>query len=197
MLGVLWAQVREARGQSNTPDTAPNTTPDTTSKTTLRGVALVIGQSKYKHLTPLPNPAHDADQLEALLNQLGFETNTVTNRKVRRLRRDIDYLSEDAEEADVVLLYYSGHGVEVDGVNYLVPVDVNINETLVDARDLININETLERLSKRAEIVIILLDACRDNPFPDGARVQITRLKAGSSILAAGSVGERGRSILR
>ena len=90
----------------------------------------------------------------------------MTNWKARRLRRDIEYLIEDAEEADVALLYYSGHGVEVDGVNYLVPIDVKVSETLIDSGSLINLNETLDRLSRRAGGYHFT--RCADNPFPMG-----------------------------
>ena len=158
----------------------------------LRGVALIIGQSKYKHLTELPNPVNDADKLDKLLTQLGFETTTVEDRKLRRLKRDIEYLVEDSAEADVALLYYSGHGIEVAGVNYLIPVDVKVSNAAVNARKLINLNEVLERLSRRAKVVIILLDACRDNPFPEGTQIRGSAAIEVEGDQAKGQEEERG-----
>src|SRR5690349_9151818 len=74
----------------------------------LNGVALVIGQSEYEHITPLPNPANDAREIVKLLTDLGFDARSVTDRDATRLKRDLERFAEDAEEADVALIYYSG-----------------------------------------------------------------------------------------
>ena len=78
-LSISWGQSGDIQNRAGDLNSEP--------ETPLRGVALVVGQSKYRHLSALPNPARDAGRLEKLLTQLGFETNTVTNRKARRLRR--------------------------------------------------------------------------------------------------------------
>ena len=92
----------------------------------LRGVALVIGQSDYENIPKLPNPEHDARAIEEMLDSLGFETDVATDRDARKLRRDLEGFVEDAEGADVAIIYYSGHGIEAGGENFLVPVDADV-----------------------------------------------------------------------
>jgi hypothetical protein len=75
----------------------------------LRGVALVIGQSEYEHLSPLPNPENDADAIEALLGDLGFDSVRRANRNAETLARDLERFAEDAEDADIAVVYYSGN----------------------------------------------------------------------------------------
>jgi len=98
----------------------------------LKGVALIIGQSDYKHVGKLPNPENDARAIEEMFDKLGFETNVVTNRDARKLRRDLEGFVDDAGGADVAIIYYSGHGIEAGGENYLVPVDADVS-SLSDA----------------------------------------------------------------
>ena len=73
----------------------------------LRGVALVIGQSDYSHVAPLANPKNDARDIEKLLEDLGFDVTGVTDRDSRKLKRDLERFAEDAEGADVAVIYYS------------------------------------------------------------------------------------------
>ena len=93
----------------------------------LKGVALVIGQSKYEHIAPLANPANDAREMVKLLSDLGFDARSVSDRDAAKLRRDLERFVEDAEGADVAFLYYSGHGIEAGGENWLVPVDADVS----------------------------------------------------------------------
>ncbi|MCO5073986.1 MAG: caspase family protein [Rhizobiaceae bacterium] len=139
----------------------------------LHGVALVIGQSDYEHVSRLPNPENDARAIEDLLNDLGFETSLAENRDLRRLRRDLDRFVEDAEEANVAVLYYSGHGIEAGGQNFLVPVDADTS-SLDNAEDaLIPVIDILNRLKETVPVTIVILDACRDNPFPTAATLRV------------------------
>jgi len=135
----------------------------------LRGIALVVGNGDYDHLAPLPNPAGDARAIEELLARLGFDTNLASDRNARRLARDLDDFVEDAEGADVAILYYAGHGIEAGGENYLVPVDADISSLAAAAEKLVPVSGYLARLRRQAAVVIVLLDACRDNPFPADA----------------------------
>ncbi|MER9073724.1 caspase family protein [Mesorhizobium sp. M0904] len=91
----------------------------------LKGVALIVGQSKYQHIAALPNPANDARDIAKMLTDLGFDARSVTDRDAAKLKRDLERFAEDAEDADVALIYYSGHGIEAGGENYLVPVDAD------------------------------------------------------------------------
>lgn len=137
----------------------------------LHGVALVIGQSAYRQLQPLPNPANDAREIGNLLSGLGFDVDTLADGDMRRLDRALSRFEEDAAEADVALIYYSGHGIEAGGENFLVPVDAAPPDANGAAKDLVAIGPILERLRKAVPIVIVLLDACRTNPFPPGTVV--------------------------
>src|SRR5690606_21913802 len=134
----------------------------------LDGVALVIGQSAYEHVPALPNPANDAREMVKLLTDLGFDANSVTDRDARRLRRDLERFVEDAAEADVAFLYYSGHGIEAGGENWLLPVDAGHSSLDSASESLVALSEVLDELKRSVPVTIVLLDACRTNPFPAG-----------------------------
>ena len=106
----------------------------------LKGVALVIGNGDYASLPKLDNPANDARAIEELLNELGFDTAVKDDRDLGELRRDLERFAEDAEDADVAVVYYSGHGIEAGGENFLVPTDA-------DPSALDDANEKLAPLS--------------------------------------------------
>ncbi len=135
----------------------------------LRGVALVIGQSDYQHLAKLNNTTNDARKIETLLNSLGFSTDVATDRNAKKLRRDLEGFAEDAEDADVALVYYSGHGIEAGGENFIIPLDADISALDSADEQLISLSGFLATLRAKAKITIVLLDACRNNPFPPGS----------------------------
>ena len=156
---------------------------------TLRGVALVIGNSTYEHLSPLPNPANDARAVETLLNDLGFETSLSSDRDARRLARDLRDFVEDAEDADVAVVYYAGHGIEAGGENFLVPVDADLSALDAAGDRLVGVSPYLEQLQSTVPVVIVMLDACRDNPFPHGSMVRIDA-NAEPMLLSEGGLAE-------
>lgn len=162
----------------------------------LRGVALVIGQSAYRELPGLPNPANDARAIAQRLSELGFNVDTALDADAKRLDRALVRFEEDAADADVALLYYSGHGIEADGENYIAPVDARMPGAQDAARDLVAVAPILERLRARVPIVIALLDACRTNPFPPGT-VIATADGAVASVAAAGLGVPRGAIALK
>ena len=82
------------------------------AETSLKGVALIIGQSKYEHITALANPANDARDMAKMLTDLGFDARSVTDRDATKLKRDLERFVEDAEGADVAFIYYSGHNID-------------------------------------------------------------------------------------
>lgn len=137
----------------------------------LHGVALVIGESRYSDLPGLANPANDARAVAQLLGNLGFEVNSVVDGDVARLTLSLNRFVEDATRADVALLYYSGHGIEAGGENYLVPVDADLSSLADASRRLVPITDLLVRLRTAVPVAIVLLDACRTNPFPPDAVV--------------------------
>ncbi|MGE0238234.1 MAG: caspase family protein [Parvibaculaceae bacterium] len=163
---------------------------------TLKGVALVIGQSKYAHITPLPNPANDAREMSKLLTDMGFDARSVSDRDATKLARDLERFVEDAEGADVAFLYYSGHGIEAGGENYLIPVDAN-EASLGDAGEkLVSLTSVIERLKTTVPVAIVLLDACRTSPFPPGAQIKMTPASAGQPIAAGGLGAPRGAAVV-
>ena len=138
----------------------------------LNGVALVVGQSAYEHIPALPNPANDAREMLKLLTDLGFDARRVSDRDGRRLGRDMERFVEDAEGADVALLYYSGHGIEAGGENWLLPVDASSASLEDAANSLVAVSQIIDELKATVPVVIVLLDACRTSPFPEGTVIR-------------------------
>jgi uncharacterized caspase-like protein len=162
----------------------------------LKGVALVIGQSKYEHIAALPNPANDARAMVKLLSDLGFDARSVSDRDAKKLKRDLERFVEDAEGADVALLYYSGHGIESGGENWLVPVDADVS-SLDNAEDaLVPLSSVMDELKGIVPVTIVLLDACRTNPFPQGALVKKTPADPGAPIGGGGLTPVRGAAAI-
>ncbi|MEO0910349.1 MAG: caspase family protein, partial [Pseudomonadota bacterium] len=164
----------------------------------MRGIALVIGNGEYEHLESLPNPGNDARDMEKLLDQLGFETEFAINRNAKRLKRDIRNFLEDAEEADVALVYYAGHGIEAGGENFIVPVDANPDELRENIKNLLPLSSFLSQLRETVPVAIVLMDACRINPFPPDFKLRLTADSKPVSVAATGlgiaglSEGSRG-----
>jgi uncharacterized caspase-like protein len=142
-------------------------------------VALVIGNSTYK-ISPLKNPAADAQAVAAALKSLGFDVTERENTSYRELIELLRQFSKHGAQADVRLVFYAGHGVQAKGRNYLLPVDTEIrSEEDIPAKSA-DVNDLLDRLAQISRgINIVILDACRDNPFagsdvvlPDGRRLK-------------------------
>jgi uncharacterized caspase-like protein len=136
-----------------------------------RRMALVIGNSAYK-FSPLKNPVNDARAMGATLQSLGFEVALKENANLQSMIDSIREFSLKAKDSQVRLFYYAGHGVQVKGKNYLIPVDVEIAAEDEVASKSADVNELLERLGQiRAGLNIMILDACRNNPFNGAAMV--------------------------
>jgi hypothetical protein len=133
-------------------------------------IALVIGNSNYQNVAQLPNPANDAKAVAQLLNAAGFEVISATDLSHNQMIQVIqDFSGKIAGRGanTVAMVYYAGHGVQLAGENYLVPVDARISSEpdLIDGSvRLVDVMATLEAIPSRMRIVI--LDACRNNPFP-------------------------------
>ena len=162
----------------------------------LKGVALVIGQSTYETLPVLPNPERDARAIENLLARLGFATELATNESSKKLRRTVDGFIEDAKGADVALVYYSGHGIEAGGVDYLIPTDGSPEALQAADETFVSLQDILDRLRGQARITILLLDACRSNPFPADAQLRRNASSPGLPVAVAGLGVPRGAQII-
>jgi uncharacterized caspase-like protein len=158
----------------------------------MRGVALVIGNADYATLPALANPTRDADAVEALLSDLGFDSIRRTDRDARSMRRDLERFAEDAEGADVAVLYYAGHGIEAGGENFLVPTDADLASLDAAGERLVPLSDVLERLRRSVALTILLLDACRDNPFPPGAVLRMAPDSQAQPVSAGGLSETRG-----
>ncbi|MEX0343940.1 MAG: caspase family protein [Rhizobiaceae bacterium] len=163
---------------------------------TLRGHALVVGQSDYEHLSKLPNPANDAQAVSGLLEQLGFSVQLAENRNAAALTGDLDAFVEESAGADVALVYFSGHGVEAGGENFLLPTDADPAALDATGGNLVALSSLLKPLQAQAKIVIVLVDACRTNPFPDGTMVRTATDPDGVAIGEAGLGLPRGMTVL-
>lgn len=163
---------------------------------TLKGVALVIGQSKYTHITPLPNPANDARDMSKLLTDLGFDGRAVTDRDASKLSRDLERFVEDAEGADIAFLYYSGHGIEAGGENYLVPVNADDASLGNASEELVSLSQVVDKLKAIVPVVIVLVDACRTNPFPATAQLKATPDSPPQPVTVSGLGAPRGAAVV-
>ncbi|MFZ5676227.1 MAG: caspase family protein [Pseudomonadota bacterium] len=150
----------------------------------LKGVALVIGQSGYKKLPSLANPKNDAQALSDLFSSLGLTVTTVMDRSSKQLRRDFENFAADAEGADVALIYYSGHGIEAGGENWLIPTDADMSSLEDAERRLVPLSGLLDEVRRAVPITILFLDACRSNPFQTS-----TVLKRNGDAVAIGATG--------
>jgi uncharacterized caspase-like protein len=139
-------------------------------------VALVIGNGKYQYATALPNPANDAAAVGKALTELGFDVVQGMDLDRAGMEARLRQFLGKANSAKVALLFYAGHGLQVDGRNYLVPVD----SKLESASDLnfgtVDLDRVLASLDDPARANIIVLDACRDNPL---ARSFATKTRSG------------------
>ncbi|WJR76349.1 SUMF1/EgtB/PvdO family nonheme iron enzyme [Bradyrhizobium sp. NP1] len=129
-------------------------------------IALVIGNSAYKKVPPLANPARDADAMSEMFKNAGF--NVVAARHdlgIAELRRVLRDFSDDARDADVVIVYYAGHGMEVDGINYLIPVDAVLERDIDAFDEAMPLDRVLTVIEPARQLRLVILDACRDNPF--------------------------------
>lgn len=150
-----------------------------------RRIALVIGNGRYPAI-PLVNPENDARLIATNLRTLGFDVNLQLNLDVREFRRILrDFARRMQEEDGSAVLYYAGHGVQIDGRNYLLPVDINLRDEEEIKDDSIDIDELfVSRIERaRAKVRIVILDACRDNPF--GTKTRGVSTSGGLAEMAA------------
>jgi len=157
-----------------------------------RRVAFVVGNGAYKNVTELPNPPVDAKAIAGALRNIGFEVVEGTNLTRDQMTAKLLDFGNKTQGADVAIFYYAGHGIAVDGANYLLPIDADIKSEMdVKLGSSINIDTTLDQTMRDAKVKLVFLDACRDNPFANKIRSSAkTRSVAVSSGLAEMKSGE-------
>ena len=129
-------------------------------------IALVIGNSAYERAPRLPNPVNDAASMAEMFKHAGFDTvQLMLDGKAGEMRRALRNFSDDARNADVAIIYFAGHGIEIQGTNYLIPTDA-VLERDIDAYDeAVSLDRLLSVIEPARQLRLVILDACRDNPF--------------------------------
>ena len=129
-------------------------------------VALVLGNSAYQNVARLPNPVNDGTVIAATLKNAGFdvveERHDLPAAETRRALRDF---ADRARDADIAVVYYAGHGIEVDGTNYLIPVDAKLERDTDVYDEAFSLDRVLLAIEPAKQLRLVILDACRDNPF--------------------------------
>lgn len=135
-------------------------------------VALIIGNANYQFSNKLNNTLNDAKTMEQTLKELGFQVTLISDGSYEKMKNAVYAFGDQISDVDISLFYYAGHGLEVDGTNYLVPVDADIQSALdvkQKALPLTGVLRTMEFTNEEG-LNMIILDACRNNPFPTGKR---------------------------
>ena len=153
-------------------------------------VALVVGNSAYTAIGALPNPGNDASDMATALGRLGFEVTSVRDADRAAMNEALRLFARESARADVAVVFYAGHGLEVDGVNYLVPVDAQLERDTDVEYEALPLDRVL-RATSGAALRVVILDACRNNPL---ARA-MQRTGAVRSV-SRGSFGELNESLL-
>jgi hypothetical protein len=131
-----------------------------------RKIALVVGCSQYEFAGHLENPLNDAIAIKQNLESLGFDVMYAENPNLKDLKIKIDDFGTELEKYNVGLFYFAGHGVQVKGLNYLIPVDANLKSERTVEYDCVQVDRILSHMENaKTSVNLIILDACRNNPF--------------------------------
>src|ERR1700676_2018008 len=129
-------------------------------------VALVMGNSAYQSVSRLTNPVNDSEAMSATFKGAGFDVldlkRDLTANEMRRALRDF---SDTVRDADVAIVYFAGHGIEIDGTNYMIPVDAVLERDIDAFDEAIPLDRILTVIEPAKQLRLVILDACRDNPF--------------------------------
>jgi uncharacterized caspase-like protein len=163
-------------------------------------VALVIGNGAYKRTKTLENPVHDAEDMTKALQNCGFTVDTVSDAKAEKMDRALDRFKGDLKDQDVGLFFFAGHGLQIEGNNYLLGTDARITDAIAIKHSALALNEVIDILeASDTSTNIVILDACRDNPFSPAMRSLADRGLApvyaprGTLIAFATSPGEQAK----
>jgi uncharacterized caspase-like protein len=129
-------------------------------------VALVMGNSAYQNVNQLANPANDSEAMSAILKRAGFDVVELKrDLSVSEMRRALRDFSDSVRDADVAIVYFAGHGIEINGNNYLIPVDAVLERDIDAFDEAIPLDRILTVIEPAKQLRLVILDACRDNPF--------------------------------
>src|SRR4051812_20640899 len=129
-------------------------------------VAFVVGNSNYQNVVALTNPANDATAITEMFRKAAFDVvESRRDLKNSEMRRALRGFTQKARDADIAVIYYAGHGIEVDGTNYLIPVDAALERDTDAYDEAIALDRILQAIEPAKQLRLVILDACRDNPF--------------------------------
>jgi uncharacterized caspase-like protein len=155
-------------------------------------VALVIGNAKYEHADTLVNTVNDANAIASMLTRAGFDVvNVQRNVGVVEFKRAVREFVNSSANADIAVVYYSGHGIEIGGINYLIPVDAKLANTSDIEDEAIALDRVIQATQAAKNLSLIILDACRDNPFLHAAQTVATSRSPGSRATTTTVAGNR------
>jgi hypothetical protein len=140
----------------------------------LNAHALVIGNSAYGGSAKLPNPQNDAKLIAKKLSDLGFKVTEVVDADRSKLVSSLSTFSATAQSADLTMLFYAGHGVQISGTNYMLPIDLNMNDLSQVPLQGVSLSSVVEQYLP-GKTKLVFLDACRDNPLMQTASRSVSR----------------------
>lgn len=131
-----------------------------------RRIALVVGNAAYEHVPALMNSDRDAESVGAALSEAGFASVTVaTDLDRSQMDRVLRQFADEAAAADWALVYYAGHGIEIDGANFAIPIDASMDTLRQASSHAISIDQMVSAVERAKTLRLVVLDACRDDPF--------------------------------
>ena len=146
-------------------------------------VALIIGNGNYQKTSVLPNATHDAGAVGALFRVMGFDlVDAKFDLGISDLRRALRDFSDQVQEADIAVVYYAGHGMEVNGTNYLVPVDAALARDADVEDETVSLDRVLRTIDAAKRLRLVILDACRDNPLVRSMRRSVATRAIGRGL---------------
>ena len=138
-------------------------------------VALVVGNSNYKNAAALPNPANDAAAIAATLKGAGFDiVESRLDLQAADMRRALRDFADQARDSDIAVVYYAGHGIEMDGTNYLIPTDARLERDTDIYDEAFSLDRVLLAIEPARQLRLVIVDACRNNPFADTMKRTVT-----------------------
>ncbi len=161
-----------------------------------RRVALVVGNAAYVHATRLANPVNDAIDIAAKLEGLGFDVTRADDQTSDKFFDAVQSFANNLPGADIALFYYSGHGVQFEGTNYLVPIDTKIDGAFALKRKAVSAQDVVEQMERHAKVSLVFLDACRNNTLLRDLEQSLPALSRSASNRGLGRMDPRGSNTL-
>jgi outer membrane protein assembly factor BamD (BamD/ComL family) len=157
-------------------------------------VALIIGNSAYQNAGKLPNPARDADAVADMFKKAGYDVSLLKDAGNLEFKRNIRKFEDAASDADIAVVFYAGHGIEIGGTNYVIPTDAKLASDRDAPDEAIELTRIIQSVDGAKRLRLVILDACRDNPFLATMKRQRQALRQVASGL--GPVGDVGSETL-